>query len=34
MQTRKVIDTNGLVKKTDDNAKITEIEGKILCISY
>ena len=27
------IDTSGLVKKTDDNIKITEIEGKIPDIS-
>ena len=26
-------DTSGLVKKTDYNAKITEIEGKITCIT-
>ena len=29
----KVPDTSGLVKKTDYNAKITEIEGKIQSIS-
>ena len=27
MQTKKIPDTNGLVKKTDYNANITEIEG-------
>ena len=26
---KKIPDTNGLVKKTDCNAKITEIEGQI-----
>ena len=30
---KKITDTNGLVKKTDCNAKITEIEGKISSIS-
>ena len=29
----KIPDTSGLVKKTDYNAKITEIEGKIPSIS-
>ena len=32
-QKQKIADTNGLVKKTDCNAKITEIEGKISSIS-
>ena len=29
----KIPDTSGLVKKTDYNAKITEVEGKIPSIS-
>ena len=29
MQTKKIPDTNGRIKKTDLNAKITEIENKI-----
>ena len=29
MQTKKIPNSSGLVKKTDYNAKITEIEGKI-----
>ena len=29
----KILDTSGLVKKTDNNAKITEIENKIPSIS-
>ena len=29
IQTKKIPDTSGLVKKTNYNAKITEIEGKI-----
>ena len=33
MQTKKSFETNGLVKKADYNAKITEIESKIPCIS-
>ena len=32
-QKKKIADTTGLVKKTDCNAKITEIEGKISSIS-
>ena len=32
-QKQKITDTNGLAKKTDYNAKITEIEGKISSIS-
>ena len=28
----KIPDTNGLVKKTDCNAKITKIEGKVLVV--
>ena len=33
MQPKKNSDTSGLVKKTDHNAKITEIESKIASIS-
>ena len=33
METKKIPDTSGLVKKTDYNAKITEIERKIPSIS-
>ena len=33
VQTKKNPDTSGLVKKTNYNAKITEIEGKIPSIS-
>ena len=33
MQTKKTPDTSGLIKKTDYNAKISEIESKMLSIS-
>ena len=33
MQTKKIPDTNGLVKKTDCNANITEIEGLVTNIT-
>ena len=33
MQTKKITDTSGIIKKTDYNAKIPEIEGKIPSIS-
>ena len=33
MQTKRILDKSGLFKKTDLNAKITEIEGKIPSIS-
>ena len=33
MQAKTIPDTSGLVKKTDYNAKISEIEGKIPSIS-
>ena len=30
MQTKKIPDTSGIVKKTDYNAKITELKNKML----